>query len=702
MYVQSFRNYEDLRHFGDEERKSIYDEAYQKAVRTTIRISNVLTRGVPDSALRNALKSCLNQSGSFRARIFLYKDNAAVGTFALTSAAVFGPGNSGALALAPLIHMVRALRGGHLTAGDCVLGVYEVGATPPKAAVAECIHDNLFNRPRRVPSPMQELPVPPQQYERPQQLWPAEVVYNSLEEPVLDVQSFPFLVQRRQQQEQIAISLNRFVGSIAALSDEERAAYVNSNGVEWVSNEEYELGHGLEARVYMGLSAQPGQGQEQGQGQKSIVAVKVSHSHQNIFNSQEMQMFEGLRNTPGLVSYHGGFVKRWGPMRFNVLVQEVGLTSLDNFRRCGDAVAYADRYRVSKALCMAVRVLHSTHGIVHRDLRKENVLIMRDGKLRLTDFGLARKLRDDRTSMNTMNRLTTMQPYEVQQLFTDDPDSLMNLRVTQAGDIFMLGIILAFTFNHRSPFATDTAIQAREEPDLGDLETTNYWLHHLLRSMLSHRMESRPNIDAVLRHPFFLSRSQCFDELLVGRIERIIVADYHPQDSAEFCNLEQLLAPIEGMMRSVPAGERWFERLPAALLQGKGQLPNMDFRFQGAANGAGVRPYPIPHVAQLVKWLRNILTHFSSDGLTCHLLRSCKSSARGRGGGGEGEGDMYDTPGDFFIHHPAVNWFLPRVWDESNRLLAEISVRRARRVEEHERFLLQLQDESEAITDIFA
>lgn len=700
MYEQNFRNCDILSSYDEADRKAIFNQAYQKAVRTTIRISNVLSRGVPDSALRTALRSCVNQSGSFRARAFLYKDNTSAGPLSLTSAVVFGPGNRGALALTPLYHVVRALADGHLTAGERVLGVHEVGATPPKTAVEECIRDVLFNEQRSIPSPVQQLPVPPTptpaptpQYVRPQQLWPKEVAYNSLDEPVLDVQRFPFLVQQRQRQEQIEISLNRFVGSLSALSDEERQCYVNSHGVEWVNNKDYELGNGFEARVYMGLLTRPGSEQ------KSIVAVKQSHSDQNIFNSREMELFEGLRDTPGLVSYHGGFVKHWGPVKFNVLLQEVGLVSLDNLRLCRDVVSYADRYRVSKALCMAVRVLHSTHGIVHRDLRKENVLIMRDGKLRLTDFGLARKLRDDRTSMNTRNRLTTMQPYEVQQKFADDPDGLMNLRVTQAGDIFMLGIVLAFIFNDRPAFASDAAILSRSKPDLGDLEATNYWLYHLLSSMLSHCEDTRPNIDAVLRHPIFSSRSQCFDELLIGRIERVIVADRNPQDSAAFRNLEQMLAPIEVMMQSVPRGERWFEQLPAALFEGDGRLPNMEsFRFQSAEGGPDARAYPIPHVAQLVRWLRNVLTHFSSNPSMCHWLRRAKSH---RSDGTEGD-DAYDTPGDFFFRHPAVNWFLPRVWEEANRLLNEISTERGKLVEEHERLLLRLQDESEAIIDIFA
>lgn len=45
---------------------------------------------------------------------------------------------------------------------------------------------------------------------------------------------------------------------------------------------------------------------------------------------------------------------------------------------------------------MSLQYLHSL-DIVYRDLKPENLLIGRDGNIKITDFGFAKKLENDRT-----------------------------------------------------------------------------------------------------------------------------------------------------------------------------------------------------------------------------------------------------------------------------------------------------------------
>src|SRR5690242_619896 len=113
-----------------------------------------------------------------------------------------------------------------------------------------------------------------------------------------------------------------------------------------------------------------------------------------------------------------------------------------------------------RLLSEALSALEHAHGkgLVHRDLKPENTLIEPDGRLRITDFGLALALRGERFGGAT-SRSGTPQ--------FAAPEQLLGERVDPRADLYSLGATAYFALLGRPPFdgTTTEAILAKQTVD---------------------------------------------------------------------------------------------------------------------------------------------------------------------------------------------------------------------------------------------
>ncbi len=104
-------------------------------------------------------------------------------------------------------------------------------------------------------------------------------------------------------------------------------------------------------------------------------------------------------------------------------------------------------------LATAIQVAHDD-SIIHRDLKPSNVLLATDGTLKISDFGLARRLEDHDDITHTGARIGTpcyMAPEQVHN---------RSGTVGPAADIYSLGIMLYEMLTGRPPFLSGTAAAA--------------------------------------------------------------------------------------------------------------------------------------------------------------------------------------------------------------------------------------------------
>lgn len=91
-------------------------------------------------------------------------------------------------------------------------------------------------------------------------------------------------------------------------------------------------------------------------------------------------------------------------------------------------------------------------GIVHRDVKPQNILVGRDGSIKLTDFGIASVYKDINAERLTTTGMTlgTVQYYA--------PEQAQGEIVSPAADVYALGIVMYEMLTGRTPFDGDTPV----------------------------------------------------------------------------------------------------------------------------------------------------------------------------------------------------------------------------------------------------
>ena len=97
-------------------------------------------------------------------------------------------------------------------------------------------------------------------------------------------------------------------------------------------------------------------------------------------------------------------------------------------------------------VCMGLEAAHN-HGIIHRDVKPQNIIISNDGKVKVTDFGIARAASSNTISSNVMGSVHYSSPEQVRGGYSDEKS-----------DIYSLGITLYEMVTGQVPFDGDTTV----------------------------------------------------------------------------------------------------------------------------------------------------------------------------------------------------------------------------------------------------
>ena len=148
---------------------------------------------------------------------------------------------------------------------------------------------------------------------------------------------------------------------------------------------------------------------------------------------------------------------------------------------------------------MGLEAAHN-HGIVHRDVKPQNIIISTDGKVKVTDFGIARAASSNTISSNVMGSVHYSSPEQVRGGYSDEKS-----------DIYSLGITLYEMVTGRVPFEGDTTVaiaikhlQEEMVPPSVYTEELPYSLEQIIlkctQKSVNRRYEKMEDVIADLKH----------------------------------------------------------------------------------------------------------------------------------------------------------------------------------------------------------
>ena len=97
-------------------------------------------------------------------------------------------------------------------------------------------------------------------------------------------------------------------------------------------------------------------------------------------------------------------------------------------------------------IAQGIEAAHNNH-IIHRDIKPQNVIISREGKVKVTDFGIARAASANTINSNAMGSVHYISPEQARGGYIDDKS-----------DIYSLGISLYEMLTGKVPFEGDSTV----------------------------------------------------------------------------------------------------------------------------------------------------------------------------------------------------------------------------------------------------
>lgn len=230
---------------------------------------------------------------------------------------------------------------------------------------------------------------------------------------------------------------------------------------------------------------------------KQVVAIKILNldtDHEEVKDiQQEIQFLSSLKSVPNITHYYGSYLKGH---KLWILMDYCAGGSVRTLLKPGPL---QEKYIsvITRELLIALQFIHE-HNVIHRDIKAANILISKEGRVKLCDFGVAAQL------SSTALKRTTMAgtPYWMApEVITEG--ATYNVKA----DIWSTGITIYEMATGNPPYSDKDALRAMQyitQHEPPRLEGRQYGplLKEIISICLEEKPDVRPSAEELLKTKF--------------------------------------------------------------------------------------------------------------------------------------------------------------------------------------------------------
>ncbi len=138
-----------------------------------------------------------------------------------------------------------------------------------------------------------------------------------------------------------------------------------------------------------------------------------------------------------------------GNTKYIVMEYIEGITLKAFLKHKGGSLSWRETLNISEQILRALEHAHSK-GVIHRDIKPQNILLLKNGLIKVADFGIA-KLPDNETFTVTDKAIGTVNYISPEQAMNEEP-------IDERSDLYSVGVLMYELSSGELPFTGETPV----------------------------------------------------------------------------------------------------------------------------------------------------------------------------------------------------------------------------------------------------